>query len=97
MNEKILYEIALILVPGIGDVNAKKLIAYCGGAEAVFLENKNSLIRIPGIGERTVDNIVSQSSLLRAEKEIAFMEKNNIRALSYLDKDYPCYILQRRH
>lgn len=89
MNEKILYEIALILVPGIGDVNAKKLIAYCGGAEAVFLENKNSLIRIPGIGERTVDNIVSQSSLLRAEKEIAFMEKNNVRALSYLDKDYP--------
>ena len=49
MNDKLLYEVALTLVSGIGDVNGKKLVAYCGGAEAVFCEKKKSLSKIPGI------------------------------------------------
>ena len=60
MNDKLLYEVALTLVSGIGDVNGKKLVAYCGGAEAVFREKKKSLSRIPGIGEKTVDSITSK-------------------------------------
>ncbi len=89
MKNKLLYEIALSLLPGIGDVNAKKLMAYCGGAEAVFREKKKNLLQIQGIGERVVDGIIAQKTLSRAEQEIAFMERNNIRALSYLDPDYP--------
>ena len=45
MNDQLLYGVALTLVPGIGDVNAKKLVAYCGGAEAVFKEKKKNLLR----------------------------------------------------
>ena len=89
MNNHLLYEVALTLVPGIGDVNGKKLVAYCGGAEAVFCEKKKNLSKIPGIGEKTVDNIVSQNVLLRAERELEFAEKNDIRILYYLDSDYP--------
>ncbi len=89
MNNHLLYEVALTLVSGVGDVNGKKLVAYCGGAEAVFCEKKKSLSKIPGIGEKTVESIVSQSVLLRAEKELAFTEKNGIRILYYLDADYP--------
>ena len=89
MNNRLLYEVALTLVPGIGDVNGKKLVAYCGGAEAVFCEKKKVLSRIPGIGEKTVDNIVSQNVLLRAERELDFAEKNGIKILYYLDSSYP--------
>ena len=80
---------ALTLIPGIGDVNAKKLIAYCGGAEAVFEEKRKNLLNIPGIGERTVESIVSQNVLQRAERELNFADRNGIRILYYLNSDYP--------
>ena len=89
MKDDLLYEVALTLVPGIGDVNGKKLVAYCGGAEAVFCEKKKVLSKIPGIGERTIDNILSQNVLARAEKELMFADKNGIRILYYLNSDYP--------
>ena len=89
MNNHLLYEIALTLVPGIGDVNGKKLVAYCGGAEAVFCEKKKTLSRIPGIGEKTIESIMSQNVLSRAELELDFTEKHGIRILYYLNSDYP--------
>lgn len=89
MERQKIYEIALTLVPGIGDVNGKKLVAYCGGAEAVFCESRKSLMQIPGIGEQTINNIVSQRMLLRAEKEAVFIEKNGVKPLFYLDSEYP--------
>lgn len=89
MNDNMLYEIAMTLVPGVGDVNAKKLIAYCGGAEAVFSESRKALSQIPGIRESVVDNILSQEVLLRAEKELIYTEKNGIKILYYLNSDYP--------
>lgn len=89
MNRNLLYEVALTLIPGIGDINAKKLVAYCGGAEAVFREKKKNLLQIAGIGERTVESIVSQNVLLRAEKELIFAERNNIKVLYFMSQDYP--------
>ena len=89
MHYELLYEVALTLVPGIGDVNGKKLVAYCGGAEAVFREKKKSLSKIPGIGEKTVDSILSQDVLSRAERELDFADKHGMRILYYLNSDYP--------
>jgi DNA processing protein len=89
VNCALLYEVALTLVPGIGDVNGKKLVAYCGGAEAVFREKKKSLSKIPGIGEKTVESILSQDVLSRAERELDFADKYGIRILYYLNPDYP--------
>jgi len=85
----LLYKIGIGLIPGIGDVRAKKLIAYCGGVEAVFKEKKRLLLKIPGIGKAAVNEITSQSVLRRAEQEIEFIEKHNIAPLFYLDKEYP--------
>ncbi|MCB0804864.1 MAG: DNA-processing protein DprA [Bacteroidales bacterium] len=85
----LLYQIAITLIPGIGDINAKKLIAYCGSAEAVFQEKKTNLMKIPGMGKATVESIKSAQTLERAEQEIDFIEKNNIRTYYYLDKSFP--------
>ncbi len=89
MSSPLLYNIGITLIPGVGDVNGKKLIAYCGGAEAVFREKRKNLEKIPGIGSYTVQCIVNQKVLDRAEQEIAFIEKYDIRPLFYLDSGYP--------
>lgn len=88
-NQTLLYQIAVTLIPGIGDIVGKKLISYCGSEEAVFSEKRHALIKIPGIGEATVNNIVNQSGFERAEQEINFIIKNNITPLFYTDIRYP--------
>ncbi len=85
----ILYQIGVNLIPGISDINGKKLIAYCGGAEAVFKEKKSSLLKIPGFGEATINKIISQNVLIRAEKEIEFITQFGITPLYYLEPNYP--------
>ena len=89
MTNQKLYEIALTLVPGIGVVNGKKLVAYCGGAEAVFCEKKDALTHVSGITDAIVQNIGSKQVMLRAEQELKFIEQNGIKPLFYLDKEYP--------
>lgn len=83
------YKIGINLIPGISDINGKKLIAYCGGAEAVFKEKKSSLLKIPGMGEATANKILSAEVLKRAELELAFIQENKIKTYYFLDDDYP--------
>jgi DNA processing protein len=87
----LLNQIAINLIPGIGDITGKKLIEHCGGVEAVFTETKQYLKKIPGIGESLVAAIVNGRSqaLARAEKELQFVEKYKIVCLFYTDDNYP--------
>jgi DNA processing protein len=92
--QNLLYEIAITLIPGVGDVLAKNLISYCGGPKEVFSAKKSHLMRIPGIGEKIATEIVQFNQLKRAEKEITFMEKHHIQPLFYLDAEYPSRLKQ---
>ena len=89
MNEKLIYRIGLTLIPGIGDVLAKSLVAYCGSAEAVFRQKKQHLLKIPGVGPASAQSIATQKVLSRAEEEIRFIEKEQITPLYFLDEHYP--------
>jgi len=90
MNDKNLkYKIAITLIPGIGSITAKKLIAYVGSIEGVFKEKLTNLLKIPGIGKNLANEIYSQDVIGKAEEEIKFIEKYNISCLFYLDDDYP--------
>ena len=84
-----MHQIALTLVPGIGDVQGKKLVSYCGGVEAVFREKKNNLLKIGGIGEYSIRELGKKEFFEKAEKEIKFIEKYKIQPLFYYDRDYP--------
>lgn len=77
------------MIPGIGKVLARNLIAYVGSAEGVFSEPLKSLVKIPGIGEVNARRLKNDSVFARAEKELRFIEKNNIQARFYSDKNYP--------
>lgn len=83
------YKIALSLIPKVGHITAKKLVAYVGDYEGVFKESKKNLLKIPDIGQTLANNIVHTNVLPLAEKEIEFIEKNNIRVIFYLDEEYP--------
>lgn len=90
MKQTLLYQIGLTLIDGIGDINAKNLLAYCGSAEEVFRQKKAILVKVPGIGEMLAKSIVSSRSILkRAEEEIKFIQKYNIKALFCTEDDYP--------
>lgn len=75
---------------GIGDVNAKNLLAYCGSAAEVFRQKKTTLLKIPGIGEYLAQSIVNSKHVLRrAEEEVKFIQKHKITALFFSDHNYP--------
>lgn len=88
MNE-LSYLLALSFVPGIGAHTAKKLIAHCGSAEAVFKEKQRVLEKVPGVGAKIAQLIKPAYCLELAEEERTFMQKHKIRAISYLSPEYP--------
>ena len=63
MSEEKRYQIAVSLISGVGDVIGKKLIAYCGSAEAVFSEGVKALNKISGIGSK-LSKIIKESDTL---------------------------------
>ena len=91
----IIFKIAASLIQGIGDVGAKKLIAYCGGAEAIFKEKKSNLIKIPGIGEIGAKKIINSraAAINQAEEELKHINQNHIDVHYFLDDSYPQRLL----
>jgi DNA processing protein len=88
-QNQLIYQIALTLIPGVGDVTAKNLISYCGSVEGVFKQKKSHLLKIPEVGKVTANAIVNHSVFERAEEEVKFIEQNNIQTFFYLDEEYP--------
>jgi DNA processing protein len=86
-ENELMHAIGLTLIEGIGPVLAKKLIAWCGSAEAVFREKKQWLLKIPDIGPGRVEKLSSEV-LSRAEEEMKFIDKNEISVHYFTDKSY---------
>lgn len=89
MDNQLLQKIALSIIPGIGGVLARNLVAYVGSVEGVFNEPLKSLQKIPGIGEVNAHRVKDKTLFTQAEKEIRFIEKNGIQPWFYTDKEYP--------
>lgn len=89
-----LHQIALTLIPGVGDKTARKLLSYCGGVEEVFRLEKSELSRIPGLKNSQLREFNKTEILNEAEKELSFIEKYNIKILFYSDEEYPYRLKQ---
>jgi DNA processing protein len=85
------YKIALTMIPGIGDISGKKLVAYCGGVEEVFKKSRKDLISIKELGTSIVNKLIEgrDHAIKKALQEIRFIEKHSITAIFFLDKEYP--------
>lgn len=93
MSNELLYQVALSLVPQIGDVHAKTLIGFYGSASAVFKAKKRELEKIEGIGSIRAGFIKGFSDFSGCEEEIEFIQKNGITPLFMSDEDYPSRLL----
>ena len=89
MDENIKYKIALSLIPGIGGILARNLVAYVGSVEGVFSEPLKALIKVPGIGEINARRIKKSNVIAKAEKEIEFIQKHKIDTFFYTDNNFP--------
>lgn len=85
MSDKQLYQIALTMIKGVGDQIARQLLQAIGDEKSIFTEKKHLLEKIPGIGSRTSSEILRPEVLQRAEKELAFIEKNKISVFFYTE------------
>lgn len=88
-NNQKLYEVAIGLIPGVGNMLTKQLISYCGSPKEVFLKSKTGLKNIPNIGESVAQQIVNSDVLRLAEQELLKAEKQGVNILFYTNNDYP--------
>lgn len=89
MDNDLLYQVALTLVPNIGDVHAKSLINHLGSAENIFKAPKHKLENIEGVGSVRAASIKAFKDFTGAEAELRFLEKFRIEAFSIKDSRYP--------
>ena len=93
MQNELLYQIALTLIPNIGDVHAKALVNHFGTAEAIFHAPNRELDGLDGIGPVRAKAIKNFKDFTRAEEEILFIKKYKIKPLFLTDKGYPQRLL----
>ncbi len=94
MNNDLLYQVALTLIPNIGPVQSRILIDHFGDAESIFKAKLKTLGDIDSIGEVRANNIKEFNNFTDAEKEIEFIEKYKIQPLFIKDKNYPQRLLR---
>ena len=83
------YDIALLQVPGIGSGTARSLLRKFGSAKEVFEANPQKLLSTEGIGSVTVEAIRSFKDFSKAEQEVEFALRNNIKILSLNEEGFP--------
>ncbi len=90
-DQQLIHRLALSMLAGVGPVNARNLVAYCGGVDPLFTDRKikRTLEKVPGIGPKLIASITNRKVLAEAEEELAWVRRHRVRMLFYLDEDYP--------
>jgi DNA processing protein len=91
-TDELIAVLRLQNVPNIGDITAKKLIAHCGGPEAVFSDKLRHLEKIAGIGTFMLRGLHDTQHLEAAHNEMAFIQQHAIEWSYFMDDDYPVYL-----
>lgn len=89
LEEELFYTLALQRAKGIGDINAKKLIAHFGSAKKILKSKRPSVEKINGIGSKTIKGLFDPNNLIEAEKQLKYIQNNAIGTYYFLENDYP--------
>jgi DNA processing protein len=93
MNPELFYQLALSMVPNIGDVHAKILVKVFGQASEIFKSSQSVLEQIEGIGPVRARSIRSFNAFHLIDREMEFIDKNGVKTLFLTDADYPQRLL----
>ncbi|RLD23760.1 MAG: DNA-protecting protein DprA [Bacteroidetes bacterium] len=88
MPKEKLFQLALTLVPGLGDILVKTIISYIGSAQQVFKTPLNKLTKVPGIGMSTA-KAIKKFNLSKAETELERLIAKDVKLHFYTDRSYP--------
>ena len=83
------FRLGLSFLKGIGPKKAAVLVSKTGSPEAVFHESIMSLHHQTNISKHLLKQINRAAALEKADKELDYISRNEIRMHFYLDKDYP--------
>jgi DNA processing protein len=83
------YWIGLSLVPEVGPVMSRKLLAELGSPENIFRAGLKDLLAVRGLGKQTAENIKNFRLWGFVEKQLALLERKGIRVVAYQDEGYP--------
>lgn len=89
LNAELFYFLALQDTPKVGDIMAKRLLQHCKSASAIFKEKPAVLAKIDGVGNQIVKNLLHADRFKNAEKELLFIEKEEITPICLTDEKYP--------
>ena len=93
MEQDLLYQVGLTLIPNIGCIHAKILLEKYGTAQQIFHASQKELTLLEGIGTVRAKSIKSFTDFSVAETEIQFIEKYRIKPLFITDPAYPQRLL----
>lgn len=90
MLEKVTGDIiALNLVEGLGPVSIGKLLEAFDETEDIFISRASELEKILGKRSKSFSEIKTVRKEKKYKEELSYIEKNNIKAVSLRDEDYP--------
>lgn len=81
--------IALHMVPGVGRITFKKLVAYYGHPRAVLQATVGQLTRVSGIGPKTAAAIAGFQAARAVERELRLVERHRCQILTQNEDGYP--------
>ena len=88
-EQDLFYLLALLRVEGVGDIMAKKLLANFGSAEEIFKTKTNQIAAIDGVGSVLLKNLKDKAVFAKANQELEFINKNNIKVSFFKEENYP--------
>lgn len=88
-SDKRLYQIALTMISGVGDITARNILQAMGNEEAIFKSDRKYLLHKTNLPAKIIDEILNPLVLEKAAKELEFVENNNLRLYFVSDKGYP--------
>lgn len=88
-DEENIARIALHLLPGIGPATTKKILSHYGLIQNFIGELKSGINNTKPFHKLRIDGRIIKEALQRAEKELIFVQKNNVRLQFFNDKGFP--------
>ena len=88
------YWIWFSLIKGLGCIRKKKLLELYKTPERIYNLPKEELLKVDGIGDEMVKNILEVKNERLLDCHIKYMEKNNIDIIHICEKSYPQLLKQ---
>lgn len=88
------YWIWFSLIKGLGCVRKNKLLKIYGTPEEIYKLSKSELLKIDGIGDETVKNIIEAKNGKILNYHIKYMKENNIDIIHICEENYPQLLKQ---